>query len=346
MNSEQHRRTTIARSIAALDRVADADVGHVPHPDGKGVARSHDRRADPFHAQGAAGALDQVFAAAGLPEAGGGIAAGASQRFLERAQRHPVAGQPRRVGEHLELAALAADHRHLRDAGRGQQPAPDQHVRRRTELERRGGSGRRVLMWGGLQGDEHDLAHDRRVRRQHRRTDVCRQRGERRCQPFGHRLPCAVDVGAPVEIDPDDGDADRGGRAHPPHVGRTAQDRFDGEGDQRFQVARRHALRLHQHGDGRRADVRQHVDRCVVRDGSAPEKEDGRPRQHDQAVAQRPVDERVEQHGPRRSSVRMPVCGYLWREGGEPDERRAADHDALARLDGAGQLHVASFPVA
>ena len=174
VDSQQYRRQAVVGSIATLDRLTDTELGDVLHPDGEGVASSDHRRGDRLDIQGAAGAPDQVLAAAGLPEAGRGIAAGAPQRFLEGAQWHTVARQAPRVGEHLELAALAADHRDLRDAGHGQQPPPDDDIRGGAQFE---GSWScrfrcRIGVRGRLQRDEHDLAHDRRGRRQDRRTDV------------------------------------------------------------------------------------------------------------------------------------------------------------------------------
>ena len=99
---------------------------------------------------------------------------------LHRAQRNTVAGQPPRLDQHLELPPLAADDRHLRDTRRREHPPADQRLGRRAQLQRG--------MRGGLQGDEHDLAHDRRQRRHHRRVDVVRQRRRHGDQPLADGL--------------------------------------------------------------------------------------------------------------------------------------------------------------
>jgi hypothetical protein len=74
---------------------------------------------------------------------------------------HVVRRQPRRIDQHLVLAHLAAQRHDLR------------HARHREQAPSHGpvGDGAHVHLrcLVARHGDEHDLAHDRRDRREHRR---------------------------------------------------------------------------------------------------------------------------------------------------------------------------------
>ena len=145
----------------------------------------------------------------------------------------------------------------------------------------------------GLERDEHDLAHDRGGRRQHRWLDIVRQRGDDRRQLLRHRLPGTINVLTPVEVDPDDGDPDGGGRTDPPHAGPTVERRLDRKGDERLHVGRRDPVSFHQHRHGRRGQIRKHVDRHLRRHVAAPDEERDGHREHDETVSQRPLNETV-----------------------------------------------------
>ena len=293
VDAEDDGGPPVARSVPAAERGADLDRGHVRDPDGAGAARPDDRRGDGFDVRQPAHALNQVLLAPRLPEPGRRVPVGAPQRVFDRGERQPVVEQPIGFDQHLELAALAADHRHLGDPGDGEKPPADDHVGGGAQLD---GRVRRRL-----QRHEHDLAHDRRHRGEHRRRDHVGERGGRRRQLFGDGLAGPVDVFAPVEVDPDHGEPDRRGRAHPPHSRRAVHHRLDGQGDQRLHVRRGHAPALDQHRHRRRGQVGQHVDRHLPQDDAAPRQERAGAREHRQAVAQRPADERIEhQSCPRR----------------------------------------------
>ena len=84
--------------------------------------------------------------------------------------------------------------------GDGQQPPAHDRVG--------DGAQRQRIVAVGRDREEQDLAHDRRDRRQDRPLDLRRQRAADERQLLGDDLARDVDVGAPVELDPDDGDAD------------------------------------------------------------------------------------------------------------------------------------------
>ena len=94
-----------------------------------------------------------------------------------------------------------------------------------------------------------------------------------------------VDVLAPVELDPDDGDADGRRRAHAPDAGRAVQRRFDRERHQRLDLERVHARRFGQDGDGGRREIGQHVERHARRRPAAPHEKRGRERDDDRCDA-------------------------------------------------------------
>ena len=114
--------------------------------------------------------------------------------------RHAVGAQLIGVGDDLKLPLGAADRRHLRHAGNGQQPPADDRVG--------DGAQRQRIVGVGRDREEQDLAHDRRDRRQNGPLHLRRQRAADERQLLGDDLARAEDVGAPVEFHPDDGDAD------------------------------------------------------------------------------------------------------------------------------------------
>ena len=102
--------------------------------------------------------------------------------------------------------------------------------------------------------DDHDLAHDRRDRRELRRDAFGQPVGGQR-QPLGDDLPVVVDVGAPAELDVDHRQADAGRRPHGLDAGRAVEHRLERKRDQRFDFLRRHAGRLGHHDDPRPIEI-------------------------------------------------------------------------------------------
>ena len=102
------------------------------------------------------------------------------------------------------------------------------------------------------------------------------------------------DVLSPVELDPDDRDADGRRRAHAAHARRAVQRRLDRERDQRLDLRRGHARRFGQDRDGRRGEIGQHVQRHARRRPAAPDQEGGGQRDDDRRDAQRPANQSVD----------------------------------------------------
>ena len=173
-------------------------------------------------------------------------------------ERHACGEHARRVGEHLVLLHLAADRDHLRDARHGEQPAADRPVGDRAQLLARvlRCPVRPIIMISPMTDDTGAS------------TGAAMPAGSALgdgLQLLGDDLPRAEDVGAPVELDPHDGDALRGRRAHAPHAGGAVHRRLDRERDERLDLLRRHAVRLGEHRDRRRGEVGEDVDRHARR---------------------------------------------------------------------------------
>ena len=111
-----------------LNARAFADVGDVAHQHRPLAAQRHDGLADLLGAAHAADRLEHVFLRSFGVDAGGGVLAGAAHGVEQLGQRHVVGAQRIRMRDDLELPLGAADRRHLRHAGHGQQPAPDRRV--------------------------------------------------------------------------------------------------------------------------------------------------------------------------------------------------------------------------
>ena len=75
------------------------------------------------------------------------------------------------------------------------------------------------------------------------------------CEPFGDLLAVAIDVGAPLELDIDHGQADAGHRAHATHSGHAVHLRFDQEGDELLDFRGGKTLGLGNDGDCRLVKV-------------------------------------------------------------------------------------------
>ena len=113
---------------------------------------------------------------------------------------------------------------------------------------------------------------------------VGRQRRLRELQLLADDLARLIDVRAPFELDPDDGDADAGGRAHAAHAGRAVQRRLDGKRDLRLDFLRRHAVRFGDDGHGGRGEIGEDVHRHLHRLVRAPDQQQRRGREHEQTI--------------------------------------------------------------
>ena len=109
--------------------------------------------------------------------------------------------------------------------------------------------------------NEQDLPHDR-ADRPHLRDGVGGQLIAHQRKPLGDLLAVAVDVGAPVELDIDDGEPDAGNRTHAAHAGQAIHLGFDREGDELLDLRGGEAFGLGHDGDRRLVEVGEDVDRA------------------------------------------------------------------------------------
>ena len=112
-------------------------------------------------------------------------------------------------------------------------------------------------------------------------------------QLFGDDLPVDVDIGSPVELDPHDRQANAGRRADPPYVAGAVHGRFDGKGDQRFDLFGRQTVRLGHDRDRGPVEVGEDVNRQLHRLSVAVDPQHDGHSQHEHAVSQTERDSMI-----------------------------------------------------
>ena len=172
-------------------------------------------------------------------------------------QRDAVLQQRVGIDQHLKLLAAAAHRDHLRDAGNREQPLPHDPIGQRADLDRVG------LAAFAPHADQHDLAHDRRDRRQLRPHSLRQAVGGER-HLLGHDLPIDVDVGAPVELDVDHRQPDARRAADRLHAGGAVEHRLERKRDLAFRLPPAPGPALRSDRDPRPIEIGKHVDRQVV----------------------------------------------------------------------------------
>src|ERR1700730_6815925 len=138
------------------------------------------------------------------------------------------------------LSDLSADRDHLGDSWNAQKTRPNNKVRSLAKLHWRGAV--------AGHSNEKNLSHDRADRTHLRHSEGWELIADQ-SEPFGNLLAIAVDVGAPLELDIDHGQADAGHRAHAAHSGHTIHLRFDQECDELLDLHRGKTLGLGNDGD-------------------------------------------------------------------------------------------------
>jgi hypothetical protein len=153
------------------------------------------------------------------------------------------------------------------------------------------GAERQLIVAVRRDREEENLAHDRRDRRQDRTLDLRRQCAARPCQLLGHHLSGLEDVGAPVELNPHDGDADGGGGTDASYAGRAVHGGLEWKGDQCFHFLWRHAATFGEDGHRRCGQIRKDIDRHVAHGPRASRGEQHREREHQTVMGDRPFNE-------------------------------------------------------
>ena len=186
-------------AVAAPDLGRVVDACHLPQIDRLALDLGDHDVAQVVEAGGAADVADQVLARMQVGKPASGVGAELRQRPIHVLVGDAKGAQRRRVRRDAILPHLAAHRNDLGYARNAQEPGPDREVRDFAQLHRRG------LVAG--QGDHQHLAHDR-TDRPHVRRDIRRQLIADETEALRDQLTIAVDVGAPIELDIDDRQAD------------------------------------------------------------------------------------------------------------------------------------------
>ncbi len=290
LDAEDHRGTAVVRALAQLHRRADPHLAELADQHGLGAAHGDHGLADVGRRADPADAVDEHTAVRPprrSPRRCSRSWRGAPEPPRPRSRRYAESRSGRRMTWYcLVSPPVGID---LRDAGHGEEAAADRPVGRRLQVHRRVAVRR--------QRDEEDLAHDRGHRREDRSVRAGRQRRLRELQLLRDDLARLVDVGAPLELDPDDRDADPARGPNPADAGRAVQRRLDGEGDLALDLLRRHPVRLGDHRHGGCGEVGEDVHGHADRDDRAPGEEDPRPEEDDEPVVKGPADDGVDHRG-------------------------------------------------
>ena len=276
------------RRRPALDRRTDLNDAEIADLDRPPVANHHDGVRDVIGCLDAPDAPDDRLLPALDQEARRDVLVAGPQRLGHIVKAKPVRPKPLRREHHLVLLFVAADRRHLRDPGHRQQAAPEVRLGDRPKLEL-------VVAIRG-QGDEQDFTHDGRHGGEQRRPHLGRKAASHRPQPFVHRLPGAIDIRAPFELDPHDSQPDGGGRPDAPNVCSAVDRCLYRERDERLHFLRRHPVAFNDDGHRWRRQVGKDVHRHRGRDVRARQQENGRNQQDGQPVRQRPTNKTLD-HG-------------------------------------------------
>ena len=226
--------------------------------------------------------LNEILLTSRCHKAGGRVAVRSLQSRFDIVQRDIVTSKTLRIDEHLVLFLTASGGNHLRDARYCENTASNQRLCNRSKLQRR--------MASRFERNKQDLSHDRRNRGKERCFNASWQRSGNSVQLFSHDLTRALNILPPLELDPDDRYSDCCRGTDPAHPGSAIQRRFDRKGHQRFHLGRNHSRAFHKDGDGRGAQIRQHIDRHFRNAIAAPEKKSRGERKDYGPVMERPAD--------------------------------------------------------
>ena len=126
---------------------------------------------------------------------------------------------------------------------------------------------------------------------QDRTLDLRGERPADQRQFFSNHLPSHEDVGAPIELHPDDRDADCRRRPHTPDPRRAIDGRLDRKGDERFHLVWRHAVTFGEHRDGGGCQVREDIDGHIARDPEPRPRQQERHRDDHPVMIDRPLNQ-------------------------------------------------------
>ena len=204
LDAQDHGGTRPVGGGPALRLGLDADLAELADGERRAAFASDDGRGEVLRRPGARETPHEVLLPAVDVEAGGRAVARGPQRRGHLVDADAVEREEGRVEDDGEALDVAADRDDLRDPRDGEEVPPHDRLGEPAQLHRGDGLAR--------EREEGDLAHDRADGAELRPPGLGRKLDG--LEPLGDDLPGAVDLLAPLELDPDDGDADRGGRAH------------------------------------------------------------------------------------------------------------------------------------
>ena len=153
LNADDHRRSGIVRAFAPLDGCAFANDADVFNEHRRGIGGLDAHSGDGIDIAETAHTTHEVLLPLCHLKSSGCVLVRGGQGVLDILERDLVCGKARWIEDDLVLLLLASRSDHLRDAGNGKKPSPDDRFSRGPELQRR------VVV--RLQVDEEDLTHDR-----------------------------------------------------------------------------------------------------------------------------------------------------------------------------------------
>ncbi len=266
----------VETGVPHFDRTFNAHLPHIVQGDGHApVGNLYQAPAQFFRLMRARHAPHRIFvvvlpqyAARRIEAHGGG---GLGHLF----QRHPVGVHQHGVGRHLILLVIAAHHRHLAHASRGQDSGFDDPVGQGAQLHHVGGV--------GFERHEQDFAHHAALRCQNGR-DVLRKTAFERHQFLAHNLTRLVNIGAPIKFHPYKRSARQRRRAYPPHMRGPVHGGFDRKGNQAFHLLGGHVLGIGHHGHGGGGEVGKDINIQMADSIHAARHQDRHPEENEELV--------------------------------------------------------------
>ena len=285
LQHDDHAGDDLAAPVArdgALARLgAHDDVGHVAQVHRRAVARGQDHALEVGDVPHQAHAAQVDLLPAAHDDAAAGVGVAALDGGHHVLARQPVGQQAVGIDQHLVLLHLPAEAVDLVHAGQRLQVGRHQPVLDGPQLHRA-----EAL---ALDGVLEDLAQARADGAQFG-LGAGRQLLARGGQPLEDHLPRPVGVGAVLEADDD---LRQAGLRQRPHLGdarQAAHRQLDRVAHALLDVDRRQARRLRQDHHLRAGHVREGVDGQPRPGDGAGGQQGHRRRQHQQAVAQQPVE--------------------------------------------------------
>ena len=255
LNTEDHRALSFVTTGTTSCCRSNFHFSQIAHQHGYALALGDDSGSNIFQRLHPATGMDQKLLLVLDQKSAAGALVGTTHGIDDLLQGEAIGGHPFRLHLHLILLGQAAGRDDLGNSRYCQQAS--------AQGPFGGGLERHLIMAFGDEGDEHDLAHYRGHRCQHRRRNVLWQLGGRHLELLIDDLPCPVDVGFPVELDDDDRQSDAGVGSYPAHASRTVHGGLNWEGDQALDLNGGQAVYLGDDSHLRCSQIGEYIDGCV-----------------------------------------------------------------------------------